>query len=94
MSVRHEVQGPKHYSAKEADLDVWILPRHDYANSWLPFADDGNSKVRRRAQWRRTSHSHATHSGAALTERAPPCRRVSMCCATSSGAAPYSAAPP
>jgi hypothetical protein len=55
---------------------------------------DGNSKVRRRAQWRRTSHSHATHSGAALTERAPPCRRVSMCGATSSGAAPYSAAPP
>jgi hypothetical protein len=51
------------------------------------------SKVRRHAHWRRTSHSHATHSGAALTERAPPCRRVSMCGATSSGAAPYLAAP-
>jgi hypothetical protein len=53
-----------------------------------------NSKVRRHSARRCTSYSRATLSGAALTERAPPCRRVSMCCATSSGAAPSSAAPP
>jgi hypothetical protein len=50
--------------------------------------------VRRHSAWRHRSYSRATLSGAALTERGPPCRRVSMCGATTGGAAHSSAAPP
>jgi hypothetical protein len=48
----------------------------------------------RNPQWRSTSYSRATLSGAALTERGPPGRRGRQSRATASGVATYSAVPP